>query len=325
MIGEKISSMETHGQPKALQWQVDEKAIGQYASVFALIAEHSEIAHSKIKLAMNQGAVWRLPADSKRAVRVRRKTAKFALGDTIFLYFDAEYLQAQPLTPVLIDDQKDFSVWAKPSGMRVTGSKWGDHLSLIYQIEKQLDGRKTFIVHRLDQWASGLILVAHNKQVTAELAGCFERREVHKTYKALVEAPIEAELPLTIDHKINSKVALSRIIAQRPATAWLNTADANWQSERPDQCSGDEALPSDRNIQEIVIEIETGRKHQIRKHCLQIGRPLLGDRRYRSESASNTSEGRQAIDTECDLQLRSVALGFRWRDQDYAWTLDEAD
>jgi len=52
------------------------------------------------------------------------------------------------------------------------------------------------------------------------------------------------------------------------------------------------------NSSEVIIEIETGRKHQIRKHLTSLGHPILGDRLYGSKDHSN------------DLQLQSYSLAF---------------
>ena len=59
----------------------------------------------------------------------------------------------------------------------------------------------------------------------------------------------------------------------------------------------------------LELEIETGRTHQIRRHCADAGLPLLGDRRYGLQI-----EG-------YDLQLQAAALAFDWQGERCSWEL----
>ena len=52
---------------------------------------------------------------------------------------------------------------------------------------------------------------------------------------------------------------------------------------------------------ELDVEIETGRKHQIRRHLSGVGFPVVGDRLYGSQ---------QNNPKQPDLQLRAVTLAF---------------
>ena len=139
------------------------KVIGPDVDITRRLAEYSGLSRSAIKLAMQCGAVWLQRHDDGRAHkprRVRRKSASVRPGDIIFFYYDHTYLQRSAQPPRLLDDRGQFSVWVKPSGVRVYGSKWGDHLSLLRGVELACPGRNSFLVHRLDQWTSGLIAIA---------------------------------------------------------------------------------------------------------------------------------------------------------------------
>ena len=56
----------------------------------------------------------------------------------------------------------------------------------------------------------------------------------------------------------------------------------------------------DRARSRLEVSIETGRKHQIRRHLAGLGHPVIGDRLYGSGEADRV-----------DLQLRAVFLAFR--------------
>ena len=62
-----------------------------------------------------------------------------------------------------------------------------------------------------------------------------------------------------------------------------------------------------------MIKIETGRKHQIRKHLSELGHPIIGDRLYGSEGHASGQHGSMQHDTEQqreNLQLQAKVLKF---------------
>lgn len=231
------------------------------------------LAKQRIKFAMSQGAVWMTRGNNTR--RLRRAKRVLQVGDEIHVYYDAKILAEIPPAPTLVADLGAYSVWDKPCGMRSQGSKWGDHCTLARWAERHLQPERTaFTVHRLDRAANGLMLVAHSKRVAAALSALFRRRAVEKFYRALVSGDFSEQAnPLRVERPIDAKKAISAISLLR--------------------------VSADRARSLLEVQIETGRKHQIRRHLLDLGHPVVGDRLY----GTGKEDG-------VDLQLTAYLLSF---------------
>jgi len=237
-----------------------------------LLAAASGLSQAAVKDAMHKGAAWLTRGAHTR--RLRRQKSLLRAGDELHLYHDPQVLAQQAPQAQLLVDEGDYSVWLKPAGMRSQGSKWGDHTTLTRWCELHLEPqRPAFLVHRLDRAASGLMLVAHSKAMARQLATLFEHRQVGKRYRVLVQGKFPLHpLEHVFDTPLDAKPA--RSIVQRLAF---------------DAASG-------RSLLEVLIE--TGRKHQIRRHLAGAGFPVVGDRLY----------GGKAWDE--DLRLAAVSLSF---------------
>ena len=235
-----------------------------------ILGEATELTRQNIKQAMTKGAVWLTRNNSTQ--RIRRVDKPLKPGDELHLYFDQNVLDEQPEPATLIADEGLYSIWHKPCGILCQGSKWGDHCTINRWVEKNLvPQRPAFIVHRLDRAATGLIIIAHQKKIAAYFSNLFQQREIDKKYQAIVEG--EFPYALKLDADIEGKPALSqaKTIAYNPAT----------------------------NLSLVDITIETGRKHQIRRHLSAAGFPIVGDRLYG-----------QGNDQTSDLCLTSCYLSF---------------
>ncbi|MDC0068138.1 RluA family pseudouridine synthase [Gammaproteobacteria bacterium] len=218
-----------------------------YATDF--LAQETGLSKSKIKTTMNRGAVWLKSGSSFK--RLRRAKAKLFPGDLVSIYYSQKVIETVPVKPLLVDDQAVFSVWEKPVGLMSGGSRFGDHCSIHRVVEQQLD-KPTFLVHRLDLYVWGLMVLAHSKSAAAQLSRQFQERKTIKTYQAIVHGKLlEAR---AINTPIDNKTAASTV--------------------KPISYDADTSL--------IEVRIETGRKHQIRQHLASIDHPVVGDRQYGS-------------------------------------------
>jgi len=227
----------------------------------------------RIKMAMQRGAVWLTNSGSCR--RIRRAKKALHAGDELDLYYDERVLLSEPIAPTLIADEGDYSLWFKPCGLLSQGSKWGDHCTVSRWAEQHLaPQRPSFIIHRLDRAATGFILVGHSKKAAAALSNLFQSREIEKRYRVMVHGEFpESPTPQTINIAIDGKASTSHV-----------TRIAFDQQQQ-------------RSL--LSVHIETGRKHQIRRHLSESGYAVVGDRLY---GAGDDSE---------DLQLTACYLAFK--------------
>lgn len=144
------------------------------------------------------------------------------------------------------------------------------------------------IVHRLDMDTSGLIILARSKRGQRDLSGQFERREIDKTYMAIVWGAPEAEegvidLPLIADWPRRPLQKVCHQSGKRAVTRWR-------------------VLRRDARTSLMRLKPETGRSHQLRVHMLSLGCPILGDPFY-AEGEALAASGR--------LELYATELGWR--------------
>lgn len=227
--------------------------------------QQTQFHKSKIKLAMQKGAVW---LENGHGIhRIRRADKLVNASDKIHFYYNEKVLQITPPTPTLIADENDYSVWLKPRGMLSQGSKWSDHCTLHRWIEthqrfNDSEVRSCYVVHRLDKETCGLMFIAHKKTTAAQLTTLFEQRKIDKRYYALVKG----EFPKTFNqNKDSSKpIQIESNIQNKYAKTVIKRLQFNETS----------------NQSLIDINIETGRKHQIRIHCADYGFAIVGDTKY---------------------------------------------
>ncbi len=155
----------------------------------------------------------------------------------------------------------------KPAGMIVhPGSDPVDAEWIAMKRLRDQLGQRVFPVHRLDRPTSGVLLFALDKATAALAQQAFERRNVVKTYHAIV-----------------CGIAPERWVCETPLSA--NPEDdalpAKTSFERL-AITPEAYFPADPSLVLSLLKVTpaTGRYHQIRRHLLEAGHPVAGDFRY---------------------------------------------
>lgn len=223
------------------------------------LAAAAPVSKVQIKDAMNKGAVWLQRGRKTR--RLRRAKAMLKVGDTILFYHDPDLLKRNVVVPQLLQDMGHYSVWIKPAGLLAQGTQYGDHCSLLRQVELWAEPkRQVFLIHRLDREAVGLMVVAHQKETAAWLSDLFIQQTIEKKYRIQVKGRAAEEA--FFDDMLDQKSAV---------TAFKRMSYDQHQ-----------------DISTVDVCLHGGRYHQIRRHFDMNGLPLMGDPRYGQHNQNKT-------------------------------------
>ena len=126
------------------------------------------------------------------------------------------------------------------------------------------------VVSRLDTPVTGVTILARTSKAAARLSAAFRDRQVQKSYWAIV-AGTPADPQATLEHYLRKDERHRKVHVTH-----ANAPDA--QLAR----LGYRTLKSSKEFALLEIELETGRKHQIRVQLAKLGHAIVGDRKYGS-------------------------------------------
>ncbi|HAS1786888.1 RluA family pseudouridine synthase [Enterobacter pasteurii] len=154
----------------------------------------------------------------------------------------------------------------KPSGLlSLSGKNPQNRDSVHYRLVQNFPG--CTLVHRLDFGTSGLMVIALNKAVNAALCHQFSQRAVTKVYSALLCGHVEqdggiVDAPIAKDPALFPLMSICAVNG-KPARSRYRVVERLYQNRE---------VPVTR----VELSPETGRTHQLRLHCQQLGHPILG-------------------------------------------------
>ncbi len=187
------------------------------------------------------------------------------------------YAEDLPLT-ILYQDADVIAV-DKPAGMVVHAGA-GRHSgtlvnALLHHFGSLAEGggaERPGIVHRIDRFTSGVLLVARTDAAHRSLAAQFAARTVEKVYLTLVHGAVKAD-----------QGRIEKPISRDPVRRIRMTAR---RAEGRSAITEYRVLERFAGFTYLEVRIRTGRTHQIRAHFASIGHAVAGDRLYGAPAAT---------------------------------------
>ncbi len=228
-----------------------------------------------------------------RCVKVNGEVAtkhgqRLEAGDKVEAAFDPA-LKYDPIpSPKGALDNKFTTLWEdthllfvdKPAGLLTVPAEQGGEPSLADAVSDHYRRRgmkhaQLFIVHRLDRFTSGVLVFARTSEALHHLKKLFALHKLQRTYKAI----LVGELP-------ENQGTLKGHLIEQAKTLKMRVVDPKRKEAEGSQSAVThyrvvERLPGHTVVE---VELETGRRNQIRVQFADRGFPLLGDHVYGEES-----------------------------------------
>lgn len=171
---------------------------------------------------------------------------------------------------ILYEDKHLIAI-IKPEGLLSVATLFEKGLTAHTIIKEYVHPRKVYVVHRLDQDTSGVMLFAFTDEAYKGLKSIFEKHAIDREYTAVVEGHLESlsgswSCYLYEDEKYHVHATDDPEKGEYAITHY-------------------EVRKQNPKYTLLNLKLETGKKNQIRVHCQEAGHPVSGDKKYGAEHA----------------------------------------
>ena len=181
---------------------------------------------------------------------------------------------SHPKLKIIFEDQYLIVVEKKEGLLTVSTGKSDETTAfsiLKNYVKKSATQNRIFVVHRIDRETSGIIVFAKTREIQLAMQEHWHEVVTRRVYVALVEGKVEKEKDTIV--------------------TWLTENEKSLKIHSSDTDNGGQqaithyrVVKSNEKFSLLEIELETGRKNQIRVHMQGIGHPIVGDKKYGSIS-----------------------------------------
>lgn len=226
-----------------------------------------------------------LPNKSRKLLKAVLKDKQVTVDGTAVSQFDFPLLPGQrvevswqkktfqqPHGLDILYEDRELIIIDKPSGLLTIATdkeKRKTAFAILSDYVKSEDpDNKIFVIHRLDRETSGLLMFAKNETIKRQIQESWTSTIDQRTYVGVVEGEVPQQ--------------------EGTIVSWLNESKAFIVYSSPNPQHGRKAitryqkLKANKAYSLMQLNLETGRKHQIRVHMQEIGHPIIGDTKYGS-------------------------------------------
>lgn len=194
-------------------------------------------------------------------------------NDTVSINYGRGKVEfSNPLLKILWEDD-DLIVVNKREGLLSVSTdrvKERTAYRLLSDYVKKTDPRnKIFVLHRLDRDTSGIMMFAKNQCVKERLQSNWGSMITTRTYVAVVEGRPEKETDLIV----------SNLVENRKMQVYVSL-----EGDGKEAITHYRLLQTNNRYSLLELDLETGRKNQIRAQMQSIGHPVAGDSKYGAET-----------------------------------------
>lgn len=196
-------------------------------------------------------------------------------GQTVSINFARPFVVFYNRRLKLVYEDDDIIVVNKGYGVLSMSNdkvREGTAYSILREYIKTKDPRnKLFIVHRLDQHTSGLMVFAKSIEAKEALQHNWNNMVLRRQYVCVVEGKVDP-----------AQGEVRGLLAENAQHMVYVTDDAKIGKPALTRYS---TLDSGNGYTLLEVQLETGRKNQIRVHMKELGNPIAGDRKYGAKSS----------------------------------------
>ena len=195
-------------------------------------------------------------------------------GDTVGINYGKVHQTEfkNPLLHIIWEDDDLIVINKKEGLLSVSTDREKERTAyhFLSQYVKQIDPRnKIFVLHRLDRDTSGIMMFAKNQRVKEQLQSNWTRAITRRSYVAVVEGRPEKETDLIISNLVENK----QMQVYVTPTGGGKEAITRYR-----------LLKTNNAYSLLELDLETGRKNQIRAQMQSMGIPVVGDTKYGAET-----------------------------------------
>jgi 23S rRNA pseudouridine1911/1915/1917 synthase len=182
----------------------------------------------------------------------------------------------------IIYEDSDLIIVEKKEGLLTVTTGTGLEITafsiLKNYVKKSSAANKIYTVHRLDRETSGVLLFSKNRDIQHFLRNNWHEVVTRRVYSAVVEGKVLKEKDQIVSWLTENEVS-------------LKIKSASYDNGGKQAITNYKRVKFTEDYSLLEIELETGRKNQIRVHMESIGHPIVGDRKY----GSTVNIGRLAL------------------------------